>query len=43
MMFLLNRNLHKFNWRIIGNIIGHVLLIEGFLLFLPLIVNLNYS
>lgn len=43
MMFLLNRNLHKFNWRIIGNIIGHVLLIEGFLLFLPLIVNMIYQ
>lgn len=41
-MFSLNRNLHKFNWRIIGNIIGHVLLIEGGLLLLPLIVNLIY-
>lgn len=43
MMFSLNRNLHKFNWRIIGNIIGHVILIEGFLLMLPLLVNFLYG
>lgn len=43
MMFSLNRNLHKFNWKIIGNIIGHVILIEGFLLILPLFVNFLYG
>lgn len=43
MMYSLNRTLQTFNWRVIFNIIGHVLMIEGCLLLFPLIVDLIYS
>lgn len=42
-MYSLNRTLQTFNWRVIFNIIGHVLMIEGCLLLFPLIVDLIYS
>lgn len=42
-MFSLNRRLHKLNWRVIGCIVGYALIIEGCLLFLPLIVDLIYG
>lgn len=42
-MFSLKRHLHKLNWKIIGSIIGYALIIEGCLLFLPVIVDFLYK
>lgn len=43
MMFLLNHKLQKFNWHVIFNIIGYVLIAEGILLALPLVIDLIYD
>ncbi len=42
-MFLLNRKLHRFNWQVIGNILGHVLLAEAVLMLFPLLVDFIYQ
>lgn len=43
MMFSLNRRLHKINWKVIGNMVGYSLMIEGGLLLLPLLVCVIYN
>lgn len=43
MMFSLNRRLHKVNWKVIGNMVGYALMIEGGLLLLPLLVCVIYN
>ena len=42
-MYSISKTLQTFNWRVILNIVGHVLRIEGFLLILPMIVDLIYG
>lgn len=43
MIYYLNHKLHKLNWRVIGNVIGYVLVAEGCLMVLPVIVDLIYQ
>lgn len=42
-MFSLNKQLSKLNWRVIGNVIGYVLLAEAGLMLLPLICCFIYG
>lgn len=43
MIYYLNHKLHKLNWRVIGNVIGYVLVAEGCLMLLPILVDLIYQ